>query len=64
MLAHPFEVPSDAMYMAELSLGSVSVPGEGLKVNTWGGAVSEIKSEYSRKYTENQSVMDVNSMIQ
>ncbi|XP_071391028.1 ependymin [Centroberyx affinis] len=44
---NPLEIPSDAKFLSTITIGSVSIEGEGLKVNVWMGTVPETKAHYS-----------------
>ncbi|XP_047661455.1 ependymin [Tachysurus fulvidraco] len=48
----PIAIPSDAKHRAQVVLGSLSAPAEGLLVNNWVGSDTEIKANYSLTFTE------------
>lgn len=43
----PIAIPFDAKHRAQVVLGSLSAPGEGLLVNNWVGSDAEIKGKLS-----------------
>ncbi|KAF7697208.1 ependymin [Silurus meridionalis] len=48
----PIAIPFDAQHRAQVVLGSLSAPGQGLLVNNWVGSNAEIKANYSMTFTE------------
>ncbi|KAG7321388.1 hypothetical protein KOW79_015803 [Hemibagrus wyckioides] len=48
----PIAIPFDAKHRAQVVLGSLSAPAEGLLVNNWVGSDAEIKANYSLTFTE------------
>uniref|UniRef100_A0A3B3QE92 Ependymin-like n=1 Tax=Paramormyrops kingsleyae TaxID=1676925 RepID=A0A3B3QE92_9TELE len=48
----PIEIPPDAKLQGEVVLGSSSAPGMGVLVNSWTGAVPELKAKYLLTFTE------------
>lgn len=42
---HPTRVPADAVFMGQVILGTMSVPGLGLLTNSWVGEIPEIQGE-------------------
>ncbi|KAB5548803.1 hypothetical protein PHYPO_G00059810 [Pangasianodon hypophthalmus] len=48
----PIAIPLDAQHMAQVVLGSLSAPAQGLLVNSWVGSDAELKANYSLTFTE------------
>uniref|UniRef100_A0A672LMG8 Ependymin-like n=1 Tax=Sinocyclocheilus grahami TaxID=75366 RepID=A0A672LMG8_SINGR len=49
---HPTRVPADAVFMGQVILGTMSVPGLGLLTNSWVGEIPEIQAQYMLTFTE------------
>ncbi|XP_045895000.1 ependymin [Micropterus dolomieu] len=48
---HPLDIPDDATFHGDVHTGSLSVEGEGLKVNIWTGSMPDTKGHYSMSVT-------------
>ncbi|KAM9450793.1 ependymin [Clarias gariepinus] len=48
----PIAIPLDAHHRAQVVLGSLSAPAQGLLVNNWVGSDEKIKANYSLTFTE------------
>ncbi|XP_062864828.1 ependymin-like 1 [Trichomycterus rosablanca] len=48
----PMQIPSDAKFWAQVVLGSLAGPGQGLLANSWIGEIPEDKAKYILSYTE------------
>nr|WAJ59542.1 epdl2.4 protein [Paramormyrops sp. MAG]WAJ59545.1 epdl2.4 protein [Paramormyrops sp. MAG] len=48
----PIEIPPDAKLLGRVVLGTSSAPGMGVLVNSWTGAVPELKAKYKLTFTE------------
>uniref|UniRef100_A0A1A8LW03 Ependymin n=1 Tax=Nothobranchius pienaari TaxID=704102 RepID=A0A1A8LW03_9TELE len=48
---HPLDIPDDATFSCTLTSGSLSIEGEGLKVNIWTGSLTNMKGSYSMSVT-------------
>ncbi|XP_076835584.1 ependymin [Brachyhypopomus gauderio] len=48
----PIEIPHDAQHTAQIVLGTLSAPGQGVLVNTWVGSMPEAHANYSMTVTE------------
>ncbi|KAF5902223.1 ependymin-like, partial [Clarias magur] len=49
---HPIEIPSNATFLAQVVLGSLSAPNEGVLVNSWAGEIPEVQGQYVMTFTE------------
>ncbi|KAF5908907.1 ependymin-like, partial [Clarias magur] len=48
----PISIPFDAHHRAQVVLGSLSAPAQGLLVNNWVGSDEKLKANYSLTFTE------------
>ncbi|XP_066518221.1 ependymin-like [Hoplias malabaricus] len=49
---HPIEIPEKATHLGQVTLGSLSEPGEGLLVNTWTGEIPKTQGKYFLTFTD------------
>ncbi|KAM9449793.1 ependymin-like isoform 4-T4 [Clarias gariepinus] len=49
---HPMEIPPNSTFLAQVVLGSLSAPDEGVLVNSWVGGIPEVEGQYVMTFTE------------
>ncbi|KAM9449795.1 ependymin-like [Clarias gariepinus] len=49
---HPMKIPQNFTFLAQMVLGSLSAPGEGLLVNSWAGKIPQVQGQFVMSFTE------------